>query len=97
MNIHPAVKQAAEFFTRAGKQVFLVGGVVRDQLRGQKAKDWDLATDATPEEVIALFCNKKKSEHMYTSEGDKRIPGRCFVVPTGIKHGTVTLHLNGEN
>ena len=80
MKIHQVVKQAAAIFTQAGKQVFLVGGAVRDLLRRGEAKDWDLASDARPEEVIALFHRKS--------------PG-CFVVPTGIKHGTVTLHFNG--
>jgi tRNA nucleotidyltransferase/poly(A) polymerase len=74
--IHPILKEAAKTFTQAGKQVFLVGGAVRDILRGKKAHDWDLATDARPEEVIALF---KK------------------VIPTGIKHGTVTILYKGHS
>jgi tRNA nucleotidyltransferase/poly(A) polymerase len=80
MNIDSRAKEAAAVFTKAGKQVYLVGGAVRDLLRGRKAKDWDLATDAHPEEVTALF--QKKS---YPS----------FVIPTGIKHGTVTIHFKG--
>ncbi|HUT55984.1 MAG TPA: CCA tRNA nucleotidyltransferase [bacterium] len=38
-----------------GHQAFLVGGCVRDLLMGHKPKDWDVATDARPEEVMALF------------------------------------------
>ena len=87
MNIHPTVKEAASIFIREGKQVFLVGGAVRDLLRGMKVKDWDLATDARPEEVIALFKKRK------TEPGGEKI--QCFVVPTGIKHGTVTVHFRG--
>jgi len=80
VNIDSKVKEAAAVFTGAGKQVYLVGGAVRDLLRGRKAKDWDLATDARPEEVIALFQKK---------------PYPSFVIPTGIKHGTVTVHFRG--
>ncbi|WP_437898200.1 CCA tRNA nucleotidyltransferase [Sorangium sp. So ce124] len=38
-----------------GKRGWIVGGCVRDLLRGQEAKDWDVATDARPEEVVAAF------------------------------------------
>ncbi len=41
----------------AGHQSFLVGGCVRDILLGVKPKDFDVATDATPDEVRALFRN----------------------------------------
>lgn len=39
----------------AGFKVYLVGGVVRDILMKRKAKDWDLTTDAKPEEILKLF------------------------------------------
>ncbi len=39
----------------AGYQAYIVGGAVRDLLLGLKPKDFDVATDATPEEVKALF------------------------------------------
>lgn len=38
-----------------GRRGWIVGGCVRDLLRGQDAKDWDVATDARPEEVVAAF------------------------------------------
>ncbi len=41
----------------AGYQGFLVGGAVRDLLLGIKPKDFDVATDALPEEVRRLFRN----------------------------------------
>ena len=42
---------------KAGYQAFLVGGGVRDLLLGLKPKDFDIATNATPDEVKALFRN----------------------------------------
>jgi putative nucleotidyltransferase with HDIG domain len=78
--IHPVLNEVAAVFAGRGKQAFLVGGAVRDLIRGKAAKDWDLATDALPEEVAALF------------RGGKR---RWPVIPTGIKHGTVTLRYKG--
>ena len=41
----------------AGFVAFLVGGAVRDLLVGGAPKDFDVATDATPEQVKALFRN----------------------------------------
>ncbi len=40
-----------------GFQAFLVGGGVRDLLLGREPKDFDIATDATPEQVRKLFRN----------------------------------------
>ena len=42
---------------KAGFQSFLVGGCVRDAMLGLHPKDFDVATNATPEEVRALFHN----------------------------------------
>lgn len=44
-----AVLQGASF------EAYLVGGCVRDLLMGKKPKDYDVTTNATPEEIIALF------------------------------------------
>lgn len=48
-------RQIIEALHPAGFQGLLVGGCVRDLLLGVKPKDWDVATDATPEEVLRLF------------------------------------------
>ena len=40
-----------------GYESYLVGGGVRDLLLGREPKDFDIATDATPEEIRALFRN----------------------------------------
>jgi tRNA nucleotidyltransferase (CCA-adding enzyme) len=58
-----------------GKRGWVVGGCVRDVLLGRPAKDWDVATDARPEEVLTYFRK---------------------VIPTGIKHGTVTVLVRGK-
>lgn len=41
----------------AGYQAYLVGGGVRDILLGLQPKDFDVATDATPEQIQAVFRN----------------------------------------
>ncbi len=38
-----------------GKRGWIVGGCVRDLLRGGTPKDWDVCTDARPKEVVKMF------------------------------------------
>lgn len=55
-------KQALSVLTRlhqGGFQAYLVGGSVRDLLVGLKPKDFDVATDAHPEQVHRLFRNSR--------------------------------------
>jgi tRNA nucleotidyltransferase (CCA-adding enzyme) len=44
---------------KAGFQVWAVGGAVRDALIGHAHLDWDLATDATPDQVRTVFGRKR--------------------------------------
>lgn len=51
-----AVRQALGLLQAAGYEAFLVGGAVRDSLRGKDAaKDWDITTSALPEQTKAVF------------------------------------------
>lgn len=45
--------------TRAGFEAYLVGGCVRDLLLGFRPKDYDVATDASPDDVRRLFRNSR--------------------------------------
>ncbi len=60
----------------AGHEAYLVGGSVRDYLRGFTPHDFDITTSATPEETLSVFS-------LYRT------------VKTGIKHGTVTVLIEG--
>lgn len=40
---------------KRGFSAFVVGGAIRDQLIGRTAIDWDIATDAVPEEIKSVF------------------------------------------
>lgn len=53
--IPQSVKDLNDIFKKSGKKLYLVGGSVRDFLTGDKPKDFDLATDALPDEVIKIL------------------------------------------
>jgi tRNA nucleotidyltransferase (CCA-adding enzyme) len=49
------VRAVCRTLAAAGHQAVTVGGAVRDAILGRTPGDWDVATSATPEQVIALF------------------------------------------
>ncbi len=49
------ISSVLETLQKGGFEAFAVGGGVRDMLRGEKPKDWDVATNAKPEEIRGLF------------------------------------------
>ena len=69
--------RAVERLEQAGFETWVVGGCVRDSLRGIRPHDWDLCTAAAPEEMLRVF------------EGEQ-------VIETGLKHGTLTVMLDGS-
>lgn len=54
-DIPSAVLEVVTALQQAGHRAFLVGGCVRDLLRGQKPKDFDVASSATPSAVQKVF------------------------------------------
>ncbi len=53
--ISACARMVCETLQQAGYKAFVVGGAVRDLLMGKTPKDFDVATDARPEEVRQLF------------------------------------------
>lgn len=49
------LKPFARIFHEAGFQCFLVGGAIRNIVMGKAPSDWDIATDASPQQVTRLF------------------------------------------
>lgn len=61
----------------AGFEAYPVGGCVRDMLLGKAPHDFDVCTNASPEQTISVLSG-------FTT------------IPTGLKHGTVTVLSQGE-
>ncbi len=51
------VSRITSTLEKAGFEAWIVGGCVRDVLLGKKPNDWDVTTNATPEEIQGLFEN----------------------------------------
>lgn len=79
MNFNISIPKDVEFIIKRieseGYETYIVGGCVRDSLLGRIPSDWDITTNAKPEDIQRIF-NK--------------------VIPTGIKHGTVTIMIGSE-
>jgi poly(A) polymerase len=57
--VDPDAQKVVRRLTRHGFEAYLVGGGVRDLLLDRRPKDFDIATDARPEDVRALFRNSR--------------------------------------
>jgi tRNA nucleotidyltransferase (CCA-adding enzyme) len=53
--VPPDVLGLCERLRSKGKRAWIVGGCVRDLLLGRPMSDWDVATDARPKELLAIF------------------------------------------
>ena len=79
MNQPKQVRIVHKILNQNGYKSYIVGGCVRDTLLGVTPKDWDMCTDALPNEIVNCFKDKYE------------------IIETGIKHGTVTVVIDGMN
>ncbi|MFA6476379.1 MAG: HD domain-containing protein [Candidatus Paceibacterota bacterium] len=55
LNVPREILEITKTLQNKGFLAYLVGGCVRDSLIGREPKDWDITTNAKPEEIIPLF------------------------------------------
>ena len=75
MEIPQYVKSVMNKLSEKGFESYIVGGCVRDSLLGKIPKDYDVCTNALPENLMEIF----GTDETFSA------------IPTGIKHGTVTV------
>ena len=63
LNIPSDIKKLHKLFKKNGKQLYVVGGAVRDAILGKSPKDFDLTTDAKPDEVEEIAKKGGLSSH----------------------------------
>ncbi len=76
---------------KVGFEVFLVGGCVRDLIMDRIPKDWDITTNATPEQIMPLF-EKTVYENTYGTVG-VCIPKVTHVTNGDVTHETPEYHI----
>ena len=54
LSVPSDIRKIHTLFKKNKKQLYIVGGAVRDAILGKKPKDFDLATDAKPDEVLKI-------------------------------------------
>lgn len=55
LSLPQSVRDILQSFTEAGFEAYIVGGCVRDLLLNRTPKDWDVTTNALPEQIQAIF------------------------------------------
>ena len=55
MRLPSDVKAILNRLNESGYEAYAVGGCVRDTLLGKEPKDWDICTNAKPEETMKVF------------------------------------------
>ena len=88
MALPQAVRPCLRMLQKAGYQAYLVGGCVRDSLLGRKPQDYDLCTDATPEEIAKVF-----SRYELVRNGEKH--GTIGVIMGGTLYEITTFRTEG--
>ena len=78
----------ARLFNRAGHQLYVVGGAVRDALQGKEPKDYDVATDAHPDAVVSLL---KQDPRNKVLEVGKAFGVVVCVTPAGYEYEIATF------
>jgi len=66
MNIPKEVKLVIDKLKKRGFEAYIVGGCVRDVLRGVDPEDWDIATNAKPEEIQKVFPKSFYENNFFT-------------------------------
>ena len=86
MKLPPQVNTAFEMLEAAGYEAYLVGGAVRDYVRDNSpAKDWDITTNALPEQVEEIFTGHHLIETVL-------YPIRCKTLLNGGRRRTKNLY-----
>ena len=77
MTIPKEIKSILKNLQSAGFEAYIVGGCVRDFLLDKEPKDWDITTNATPEEIQKIFPDNFYENNFLTvtvKTGSKKIP-----------------------
>ncbi len=75
------ILEVMDNFSKAGYEIYVVGGVVRDLLLGKPTYDWDFTTNATPEQIMELYPDAFY-DNKYGTVGLKNDSARPYEITT---------------
>jgi len=83
------------------KNLYLTGGALRDHLKGKTFKNYDLVTDATPDEIILILKKAKNSfKHIMLKKGDLSPSHEFYYYPSKYDENNkvieVVIERNGQ-
>ncbi|MCR4611681.1 MAG: CCA tRNA nucleotidyltransferase [Lachnospiraceae bacterium] len=81
------VRNIIEILQRHGHEAYAVGGAVRDAILGHIPKDWDITSDATPQEIKSIF-NKTVDTGLQH--------GTVTVIMGGVGYEVTTYRIDGK-
>ena len=83
------VKTVMDILTAGGYKAYVVGGCVRDSIMGREPNDWDVTTDADPEQIQNLFASFRT-----VNTGVKH--GTILIISGKTPVETTTFRIDGE-
>jgi len=82
LNVPEQVSEILNKFEKAGHEIYIVGGLVRDVLLKKDLYDWDFSTNAVPDEILKLFGDEAFYDNKYGTVGVKNPDGRSYEITT---------------
>ncbi len=91
MKIDKDVEIIMNYLNESNFEVFIVGGLIRDEFMCKKPNDWDIATDATPDEIINVF---EKTEFKIVDISKKH--GTIIIINNKKLYEITTFRIDGD-
>lgn len=86
------VKYILSVLEKNNFEAFVVGGCVRDSILNRTPKDWDITTNALPDQIKEIFNNEDKFKVLPIGERF----GMIAVILNGIQYEITTYRIDGE-
>ena len=91
MKIDKDVEIIMNYLNESNFEVFIVGGLIRDEFMCKKPNDWDIATDATPDEIVEVF---KETEFKIVDISKKH--GTIIIINNKKSYEITTFRIDGD-
>ena len=95
MILSPPVLFLLSRLSSAGFSAYAVGGCVRDSLLGKQPHDWDLCTNALPDQIKEVFSSGASGRYRFEARNGDRYPGSQSIRNHYIPYGRRLFRITG--